>query len=157
MPVSDLMHRADVALSRAKLDGRRCVRTFEPEMDAEMRSRVLLERDLRQAVAQDAVVPHYQPLVNLRTGALVGFEVLARWPHPTRGMVPPDVFIPLAEDLGLIGALSERLMRQPAAKPQTGRMPSPSPAICRRCSSVILVFQKLFATSSRDRSPSEPS
>ncbi|MCW6512943.1 putative bifunctional diguanylate cyclase/phosphodiesterase [Lichenifustis flavocetrariae] len=112
MPVSDLMHRADVALSRAKLDGRRCVRTFEPEMDAEMRSRVLLERDLRQAVAQDAIVPHYQPLVDLRTGAVVGFEMLARWPHPTRGMVPPDVFIPLAEDLGLIGALTERLMRQ---------------------------------------------
>ncbi|MCW6512835.1 putative bifunctional diguanylate cyclase/phosphodiesterase [Lichenifustis flavocetrariae] len=110
--VSDLMHRADVALSRAKLDGRRCVRIFEPEMDVEMRSRVLLERDLRQAVAQDVVVPHYQPLVDLRTGALVGFEMLARWPHPTRGMVPPDVFIPLAEDLGLIGALTEGLMRQ---------------------------------------------
>ncbi|MCW6513161.1 diguanylate cyclase domain-containing protein [Lichenifustis flavocetrariae] len=78
MPVRDLMHRADVALSRAKLDGRRCVRTFKPDMDAEMRARVLLERDLRQALAQDAVVPHYQPLVDLRSGALVGFEMLAR-------------------------------------------------------------------------------
>ncbi len=108
--VSDLMHRADVALFRAKGDGRHCFRVFESGMDAEVRSRALLERDLRQAVAEGAIVPHYQPLVDIRTGAVVGVEMLARWSHPTRGMVPPDAFIPLAEELDLISSLTERLM-----------------------------------------------
>ena len=106
----DLMHRADVALSRAKADGRNCFRAFEAGMDAEVRSRALLESDLRQAVADDAIVPFYQPLVDLGTGLPVGVEMLARWPHPTRGMVPPDAFIPLAEELGLIGNLTEHLL-----------------------------------------------
>ena len=109
-PVSELMQRADVALSRAKVDGRNCFRTFEPGMDAEVRARALLESDLRQAISENAIVPYYQPLVDLETGAPVGVEMLARWPHPTRGMIPPDAFIPLAEELGLIGSLTERLL-----------------------------------------------
>ena len=108
--LSELMHRADVALSRAKADGRNCFRAFEPSMDAEVRSRALLESDLREAIFEDTIEPHYQPLVDLATGVPVGVEMLARWPHPTRGMVPPDAFIPLAEDLGLIAILTERLL-----------------------------------------------
>ena len=110
VPLSDLMHRADVALSRAKSDGRNCFRGFEPGMDAQVRSRALLENDLRQAISEDAIEPYYQPLVDLETGAPVGVEMLARWPHPIRGMVPPDIFIPLVEELGLIGALTQRLL-----------------------------------------------
>ena len=110
VPLRDLMHRADVALSRAKVDGRNCFRNFEPGMDAQVRSRALLENDLRQAISENAIEPYYQPLVDLATGATVGVEMLARWPHPTRGMVPPDVFIPLVEELGLIGDLTQRLL-----------------------------------------------
>ena len=110
--VDDLMHRADVALYRAKAEGRGCFRVFEQGMDTHVRARALLESDLRQAVADDAIVPHFQPQVDLGTGRLVGVEMLARWPHPTRGMVPPVDFIPIAEDLGLIGAMTERLLRR---------------------------------------------
>ena len=108
--VSGLMHRADVALSKAKHDGRHCIRLFEPGMDAETRAHALLASDLRQAIADNAVLPHYQPLVDFRTGKRIGVEMLARWSHPIRGMVSPDTFIPLAEELGLIGAMSERLL-----------------------------------------------
>ncbi|WP_165491067.1 putative bifunctional diguanylate cyclase/phosphodiesterase [Lichenihabitans psoromatis] len=108
--LSDLIHRADVALSRAKAGGRHCFRVFEPAMEAKVRARALLERDLRLAIVEDAIVPHYQPLVDLRTGAMVGVEMLARWPHPLHGMVPPDAFIPIAEELGLIGHMTERLL-----------------------------------------------
>lgn len=108
--IGGLMHRADVALSRAKADGRGCVRFFEEGMDADVRARALLEGELRQAIADDAIVPHFQPLVAIATGRLIGVEMLARWPHPTRGMVSPVAFIPIAEDLGLIGTMTERLL-----------------------------------------------
>lgn len=110
--IDELMHRADVALYRAKADGRGCSRLFEPGMDALVRARALLEGELRQAIADDVIVPHFQPLVDIGTGQLVGVEMLARWPHPVHGMVPPDQFIPIAEDLGLIGALTEQLLRR---------------------------------------------
>ena len=110
--IDDLMHRADIALYRAKADGRGCVRQFEPGMDVHVRARALLEGELRQAIADDAIVPHFQPLVDISTGRLMGVEMLARWPHPVHGMVPPDQFIPIAEDLGLIGALTEQLLRR---------------------------------------------
>ncbi len=108
--VIDLMRRADVALSRAKVEGRNCFRAFEPGMDAQVRSRALLERDLRQAIEEDAIVPYFQPLVDLQSGSVVGVEMLARWFHPIRGMVPPDTFIPIAEELGLITLLTKRLL-----------------------------------------------
>lgn len=110
--IEDLMRRADVALYDAKNLGRGCFRCFEPGMDADVRSRALLKSSLRQAVADDAIVPHFQPLVSLDTGQLIGVEMLARWPHPTRGMVSPAEFIPIAEDLGLIGWMTERLLRR---------------------------------------------
>ncbi len=109
---SRLMQCAEVALRAAKADGQGCFRVFQPGMDAEARSRALLEAELRQAIIDDAIVPHYQPLVSLKTGALIGCEMLARWPHPSRGMVSPVEFIPIAEDIGLIGAMTERLLAQ---------------------------------------------
>ena len=110
--VESLAIRADTALYRAKADGRGCVRFFEPGMDAKARVRARLEGELRQAVAEDAIVPYFQPLVALDTGRLVGVEMLARWPHPERGMVPPAEFIPLAEELGVIGAMTSNLLRR---------------------------------------------
>ena len=106
----ELMHRADLALYRAKADGRGCFRVFKIGMDEEARARGRLESDLRQAIADDAIVPHFQPLVAIDQGHLIGVEMLARWPHPTRGLIPPDEFIPVAEELGLIGAMTERLL-----------------------------------------------
>jgi diguanylate cyclase (GGDEF)-like protein len=111
-----LLKRADTAMYRAKAEGRGCFRFFEPEMDEEVRRRVELEAELRQAVLRDELVPHFQPLVALGpdgAGArLVGFEMLARWPHASRGTVPPAEFIPLAEDTGLIAPMTERLLRR---------------------------------------------
>jgi EAL domain-containing protein (putative c-di-GMP-specific phosphodiesterase class I) len=69
-----------------------------------------LETDLRRAVEREEIVPYYQPLVNLDTGAVVGFEALARWRHPTRGMVMPDLFIPVAEETGMVGMIGEWML-----------------------------------------------
>ena len=110
--IEELMYRADVALYRAKANGRSCFRTFELGMDAHVRARALLEEEFRQAIAEERIVPHFQPLVDLATRRLVGFEMLARWPHPTRGMVSPVEFIPIAEDIGLIGVMTEQLLRR---------------------------------------------
>ena len=106
------IQHASIALDRAKRDARGGLRFFEPGMDARLRERASLEAELRQAIAEDAIVPHFQPLVDLTSGRLVGVEMLARWPHPKRGMVSPGEFIPLAEDTGLIAPMTERLMRR---------------------------------------------
>ena len=110
--IGHLMHRADVGLYRAKADGRGCFRFFEQGTDLRVRALALLESELRQAVADDAIVPHFQPLVDIGTGHLAGVEMLARWPHQTRGMVSPAEFIPIAEDTGLIGPMTVSLLRQ---------------------------------------------
>ena len=107
-----LMRRADVALYRAKADGRSRFHFFDPGLDAHFQQRVLFEGELRQAIAEDLLVPHFQPLVDLTTDRLIGFEMLARWPHPVRGMVPPGEFIPIAEDIGLIAPMTECLLRR---------------------------------------------
>jgi diguanylate cyclase (GGDEF)-like protein len=110
--LDDLLRRADVALYRAKGAGAGEVRFFEATMDQELREREALQADLRAAIAADAIEPHFQPLVNLADGRLTGFEVLARWRHAVRGNVPPAVFVPIAEDCGLIDAMTERVLRR---------------------------------------------
>ena len=107
-----LMHRADIALYRAKADGRGRCCFFEPIMDDDVQARALLESELREAVANGHIVPHFQPLVDLANERVVGFELLARWQHPTRGMVSPGEFIPVAEQLGLIGPMTSHLLRR---------------------------------------------
>ena len=107
-----LMRLADLALYRAKAEGRGCFRFFEAGMDAKIRERAELEADLRLAVARDELEPHFQPLVEISSGRLVGFEMLARWTHPVRGVVDPERFVPIAEDTGLVSAMSERLLRK---------------------------------------------
>jgi len=107
---------ADLAMYSAKSDGRGTYRMFDPEMDAIVQARRILERDMRTALAQDGFKLFYQPLVNLQTRKVTAFEALMRWQHPERGMVPPAEFIPVAEEMGLIVQLGEWALRQACAE-----------------------------------------
>jgi diguanylate cyclase (GGDEF)-like protein len=107
----DLIRKADVALYRAKHEARGDVRFFQQSMDEDVREREALELDLRTAIDAGAIQPYFQPLIDLASGQLTGFEVLSRWRHPTRGSVPPSVFVPIAEDTGQIDALTVSVMR----------------------------------------------
>ena len=107
-----LMRKADIALYRAKGENRSALRFFEEEMDLRLRERDRLERDPRAAIGTSALRPYYQPLVDLKTGRIEGFEALARWTHAELGEIEPDRFIPIADDCGLIGALTDSLLRQ---------------------------------------------
>ena len=107
-----LLKNGDLALYRAKNEGRGTYRFFEPEMDARMQARRALELDLRRALLQGEFVLYYQPVINLRDNEVTGFEALLRWQHPQRGMIAPGEFIPLAEDIGLIVPLGEWILRQ---------------------------------------------
>jgi diguanylate cyclase (GGDEF)-like protein len=107
-----LLKSADIALYRAKSDGRNRFRCFEPEMDAQIRARRELEIDLRAAIAAEEFELFFQPLVNLVAERITGFEALLRWRHPRRGMVSPIEFIPVAEEMGLIIQLGEWVLRE---------------------------------------------
>jgi diguanylate cyclase (GGDEF)-like protein/PAS domain S-box-containing protein len=107
-----LLKNADMALSRAKNDSRGTFSFFEAGMDARAQSRRKIELDLRDAIQNDVLRPYYQPLVDLATGRITGFEALVRWPHPERGMISPAEFIPVAEDTGLINALGGLMLRR---------------------------------------------
>jgi len=110
-----LMANADMALYRAKESGRGVYRFFKREMDDSIRERRSLARDLRQGIADEELVVHYQPLARATDGEVCGFEALVRWRHPTRGMIPPLEFIPVAEENGLIGALGDWVLRRACA------------------------------------------
>jgi diguanylate cyclase len=106
-----LTHAADLALYRAKEDGRATFRAFETEMAERIRQRRLLQMDLQKAVADRALTMHYQPQVRVSDGELLAFEALVRWTHPEHGEVPPTTFVPLAEESGLMPALGEWVLR----------------------------------------------
>ncbi|MGX9429039.1 MULTISPECIES: putative bifunctional diguanylate cyclase/phosphodiesterase [Bradyrhizobium] len=107
-----LLKSADMALSRAKSEFRGTFSFFEAEMDARAQTRRKIEMDLRDAIQNDGLRPFYQPLVDLSSGRITGFEALVRWPHPERGMISPGEFIPVAEETGLINPLGGLMLRR---------------------------------------------
>ncbi|MEK0082210.1 EAL domain-containing protein [Benzoatithermus flavus] len=109
--VEALLKNAELAMYRAKKAGRDAYRFFAAEMNLAARRAVTLERELRQALAGEQFVVHYQPQLDLRTGAIIGAEALVRWSHPYRGLVGPGEFIGLAEDIGLIAPLTAWVLR----------------------------------------------
>jgi diguanylate cyclase (GGDEF)-like protein len=110
---TELLRRADIALYRAKDEGRDCYRMFEPDMDISVRLRSRVEEDLRRALdSEGQLAVHYQPQVSPSGQEIVGVEALVRWQHPTQGAVLPDQFIPIAETTGLICRLGDWVMRE---------------------------------------------
>ncbi|HTC86492.1 MAG TPA: EAL domain-containing protein [Candidatus Acidoferrum sp.] len=108
----DLLRDADVAMYRAKVSGRGSYALFEPSMQAEVAARLELESDLREALDSDGLTLAYQPIVDLGDGRVVAVEALARWTHDQRGVVPPSIFIPSAEESGLIIPLGAWVLRR---------------------------------------------
>jgi diguanylate cyclase (GGDEF)-like protein len=110
-----LLRAADLALVDAKRHGRGQVRVFEAGFDQAICDRRVLEADLRRALRAGEIVPYYQPLIALDSDQLIGFEVLARWHHPARGVIPPTTFIPLIEESGRIGDMFDMLLARACA------------------------------------------
>ena len=107
-----LLKHAAMALSRAKNNSRGTFSFFESGMDARAQARRRIEADLREAIETDVLRPHYQPVIDLSTGRITGFEALVRWPHAERGMISPAEFIPVAEETGLINGLGGLMLRR---------------------------------------------
>jgi diguanylate cyclase (GGDEF)-like protein/PAS domain S-box-containing protein len=120
---TELLSGADAALYRAKTEGKGTYRFFEAAMGAQIRERRSIEHDLRSAIANDELSLAYQPQAQVDTGEVNGFEVLLRWNHPTRGNFPPSLFIPIAEESGLILKIGEWVMREACREAATWLRP----------------------------------
>ncbi len=111
---SEIMGSADTALYRSKKRGRSEITIYSTAVADEMKRATQIEQALRQAITSGDVKPHFQPIVKIDSGEVIGFEALARWTDSELGFIPPDVFIPLAEERGFVGLLSESLLKQAA-------------------------------------------
>lgn len=125
---SDLLREAEIALYRAKADPGDRVSVFHPRMSAASVDRLELELDLRRAIEGGELRVHYQPLVDLRSGRTVGHEALVRWEHPTRGLLGPLSFIPLAEESGLILALGDVVLTEACRQARAWQLADPANA-----------------------------
>ena len=111
---AELLRRVELAVGQAKAAGRSGAAAYGRAMESDSLSRLALEADLRNAFVRGEIEPFFQPIVNLNTGAVAGFEALARWRHPKRGLVPPDEFLGLTEEMGLMNDLGLMMMTQSA-------------------------------------------
>ncbi len=111
---AELLRRAELAVEQAKTAGRGGAAAYGRALESDSLSRLALEADLRNAFVRGEIEPFFQPIVNLNTGAVAGFEALARWRHPRRGLVPPDEFLTLADEMGLMNELGLLMMTQAA-------------------------------------------
>ncbi len=118
-----LMSHADVALYRAKQEGRGTYRFFEAKMGAEVRDRRLLEHDLRLAISRGELWLAYQPQLDIKRGQVVGFEALVRWKSPSRGEISPGVFIPIAEEAGAILTIGDWVLKEACREAATWKTP----------------------------------
>src|SRR5207302_5213051 len=110
-----LLRNADLAMYRAKAQGKGRYEVYESGMHAAVVDRMALKADLRRAVEAGEFEPHYQPIVELSTGRVIGVEALMRWHHPSRGMMAPAQFIPLAEETGMIIPMGGQILRRACA------------------------------------------
>ncbi len=148
---NELLKRADLALYRAKSGGRNGWRLFEPNMEQEARSRLALAMDLRGAILREEFELHYQPVVSLANEAAVGAEALLRWRDGRGTLIPPDQFIPLAEDTGLIIPLGEWVCGEPAGMRPAGRRICASRSTSRRSSSAAPTWSRWSGRRSSNR------
>ncbi len=116
MSPNDLLRDADAAMYRAKARGRDCVEAFEAGGHESGMQALRTAGELRRGIERGEVVPYYQPIVDLPSGRVLGYEVLARWLHPDRGLLPPSEFLPLAEETGLLSDLGARMLRDSLAQ-----------------------------------------
>jgi c-di-GMP-specific phosphodiesterase len=123
---AELIRRAELAVEAAAAVGRGGAAAYGRAMETDGLSRLALEADLRGAIGRGEIVPYFQPVVRLSTGALSGFEALARWIHPRRGMLPPDEFLPLIEEMGLMSELGAHMMHSAAKQLATWRDAHPA-------------------------------
>jgi len=118
---AELLRRAELAVEAAKSGGRGGAAAYGRSLESDGLSRLALEGDLRGALGRGELMPFYQPIVRLSTGALSGFEALVRWRHPRRGLLTPDQFLPLCEEMGLMSELGAHMMREAAKQLATWR------------------------------------
>jgi c-di-GMP-specific phosphodiesterase len=118
---AELLRRAELAVEVAKNGGGRAAAAYGRGLESDGLSRLALESDLRGAMGRGELVPYYQPIVRLATGALSGFEALVRWRHPRRGLLAPDQFLPACEEMGLMSELGAMMMREAATQLATWR------------------------------------
>ena len=146
-----LLKSADIALYRAKSEERGTYCYFEAEMDARLQARMTLERDLREAVRMESFEVFYQPQYNLAADTLCGFEALVRWRHPTRGLVTPAEFIPLAEETGLIAQIGAWVLRRACQEamhwPDTVRLAVNLSAVQFKNPLLVQIVQEALAAS----------
>jgi diguanylate cyclase (GGDEF)-like protein/PAS domain S-box-containing protein len=143
---ADLLRNADVAMYAAKDGGGHRQALFDPAMHAAVVERLALENELRHAIETDGLAVHYQPIVDPLTGDVVTVEALVRWPHPTRGMLPPDRFIPLAEETGLIVPLGAWVLHQACQEVATHSKNHPDLKVSVNLSAIQLDEPSLVTT-----------